>query len=135
MSAAVADACRRRLSIPGLSMNERSDVLAMLVSGQTEAGEYAGALETMRTAIAGSQKWGLAASLGHAASWASFAAYLAGCWSEVAGFIALVDEAWEESERDPGYVTLHWSYAVALQIALAREDRDATQRAAAALSS
>jgi class 3 adenylate cyclase len=133
MSAAVADACRRRLSIPGLSMNERSDVLAMLVSGQTESGEYAGALETMHTAIAVRRSGDPVAPLGHAASWASFAAYLAGCWPEVAGFTVVVDEAWEESNRDPGYVTLQWSYAVALQVALAREDQAASQHAAAAL--
>jgi hypothetical protein len=133
MHAAVADACRRRLGIPGLSRNERSDVLAMLVSGQTEAGDYTGALETMRTAIAARRSGDAAAPLGHAASWASFAAYLAGCWSEVSDFATVVDAAWEESERNPGYVTLQWSYAVALQVALAREDRTASQRAAAAL--
>jgi class 3 adenylate cyclase len=133
MYVAAAEACRRRLSIPGLSINERCDVLAMLVRGQTEAGDYTGALETMRTAIAGRRSGDPSAPLGHAASWASFAAYLAGCWPEVADFVSMVDEAWEESGRDPGYVTLQWSYAVALQVALAREDQTATQRAAEAL--
>jgi hypothetical protein len=133
MYAAAADACRRRLSIPSLSTNERSDVLAMLVSGQTEAGEYTGAVETMRAAIAGRKSGEPAASLGHAASWASFAAYLSGRWSEIAPFVSAMDEAWEESRHDSRYVTLHWGYAVALQVALARGDEVAAQRAAAAL--
>jgi hypothetical protein len=133
MYAAVAAACRRRLRIPGLSRSERSDVLATLVSGLTSAGDYTGAVETMRAAIAERRSGEPAGPLGHAASWACFAAYLSGCWSEIAAFVAVMDEAWEESRRDPRYVTLQWGYAVALQTAVAREDREAVDRATAAL--
>jgi hypothetical protein len=130
--AASAAATQRRLAAPALSAVERGDALAMLAEGQTESGDYAGALQTVRAAIAQRRSGEPATVLGYAAAVASLAAYLAGRWSEVADLAAVVDEAWEEWQGDPWYMYLPAGYFALLSTALAREDRTVPERTAAA---
>jgi class 3 adenylate cyclase len=125
-------ASRRRLAAPGLAATERGDALAMTVLTLTESGDYAGAIETARAAIAQRKIGEPATSFGHTATWAAFAACFAGNWAEISAFVAIVDEAWEEWQRDPGIRFLRRGYAAALHVALAQEDRVAADRASAA---
>jgi hypothetical protein len=130
--AASAAATRRRLAAPALSAVERGDALAMLAEGQTESGDYAGALLTVRAAIARRRPGEPATTVGYATAVASLAAYLAGRWSEVADLAAVVDEAWEEWQGDPGFIYLPAGYFALFCTALAREDGTVPERAAAA---
>ena len=130
---AAAAACRRRLSVTALSRFERTDALAMLVWGQTDTGDYVGTLETVRTAIAQRLPGEPATLLGHAAGWACVAACLSGRWLELAEFGAVVEEAWVEWQRAPGFIFLLEGYMPTLYMALAHEDSAATERIAAAL--
>ena len=128
-------ACRRRMSVSGLSPNERYDALAMLVWRQTEAGKFATALETMKSAIAGRKSSEPVGLLEHAASWASFAAYLSGCWSDFAKLASLVDASPATSSPDlVGQGVLPQGYYVsALQMAIAQENQPEAERLAATL--
>src|SRR5215472_5315919 len=54
---------------------------------------YAAAVETMRSAIKGRKSSEPVGLLEHAASWASFAAYLSGCWSEYAILVPMVENS------------------------------------------
>jgi class 3 adenylate cyclase len=125
-------ASRRRLDAPGLSAYEHSDALAMVVWGHVDRGDYDRALEVAWSAIARRKTGEPATNFGHAAAWASYAACLSGRWSKVAEFLAIVDEAWEQWQRQGGFVFVRPGYVAALHVAQAWQDRAALGRAAAA---
>jgi class 3 adenylate cyclase/tetratricopeptide (TPR) repeat protein len=124
---------RRRLTITGLSPFERSEARGPLVEALYELGDYAGSIEAARQAVAtlgpGLSPWLLSSAPAHGA----FAACLCGSWSEVSELASYVDEAWEADGRDEGSRILWPGFAVALHVALAREDRAAAESALAAL--
>jgi class 3 adenylate cyclase len=125
-------ASRRRLNAPGLSATERGDALAMIVWMLTESGDYTEAIESARVAIGRRKTGEPATTFGHPAAWAALAACFAGRWAEIAEFAAVVDEAWEQWQCDPGYRFLRRCWMAELHVAAAREDRAEIDRAGAA---
>jgi hypothetical protein len=125
-------ALRGLLDAPDLTSHERTTTLAHLTAQQADAGDYAGVLTTMRAAMARRTSVEPVSSLGVAALWACEAAYISGRWSELADFTAVIDEAWERAERNPAFSIIRVGHLFALFVGLAREDKAATERAAAA---
>ena len=68
-------------------------------------------------------------------AWAANAAYLCGRWGELDGLQQTLALIWDEVQQVPGlYDTgLWWGYMAILLVALAREDRIATDATAALL--
>jgi hypothetical protein len=124
----------RRLAHPGLSQLERGDAAAMAAQARSDAGAYAGSLRLARQML-------LLASgpdlppvfLGNLAMYGTLAAWLSGQWSELDSLVAAIMEAWEEVGRDARASGYYRGFFLALHVALAREDRAATDLALAPL--
>lgn len=123
--AAAADAARRRLGAPALPLIERADALGELVWNQCDAGDYGGAIATVRDAIARRRPGDPSLTLGQAPAWGSLAACYAGEWAALDECVALLDEAWGELRRDMSIRLLGWGYLAPLYVAMAREDKAA----------
>jgi hypothetical protein len=129
--AAMVAVAQRRLAAPALSVIERADALGGLIHGLRATGDFAGALAIAREAIARRRPGEPATLLSRVAGTACYAAYYSGNWSEIADFVAVLDEAVEQSRDWPGIGALFRGYADRFLVAVARDDRPAAERAAA----
>ncbi len=130
-------AAKRRLAAPALTLYERIDAQTMITWAQSDSGDYAGAITTVRELLAQRLPGELVAAYEAAVFSARQDAYWSGAWAEFASFDAVLEEAWEETGRhpeDPRSIRL-WQgdYIYTLLIALARGDSMAIERAAKAL--
>lgn len=123
-------AARRRLEATTLPVIERADALGELAWTQCDSGDYEGAIATVRAAIIQRQPGDPAIVFGQAPAWASLAACFSGHWAELTDYLAILDETWGELRRDVGIRLLGWGSLAPLYVALAREDKAATDRAA-----
>ncbi len=126
-------ASKRRLAVPALTLYERIDALSTVAWAQSNSGDYAGAIATVRGLIAQRRPGELATAFASLAFSARQDAYWSGAWSEFARFDAVLAEAWEETGRhpeDPRSIRL-WQgdYIYTLLIALARDNKAAVEHA------
>ncbi len=135
---------RRRLEAE-LPAAERGDALNTVARAYFNLGDYDACIATMRDALArvrpGESLMHLAFGASHApavmhlaygVSRAAVAAWYTGRWDELGAFTAVLGQAWEQSRHAPqwGLVT---GYLIALHMAVARQDSEAADAAAAVL--
>lgn len=124
----VVSAASRRIAAPAASALDRGDAVSMLVLGYFGSGEYDRSIEVMNQALADLRPeeprvaW-------HGVSFAALSACLMGRWDELERFYSVLAEAWEELQRDPGAGFMLQGFFSALHVALAREDRAASDAA------
>ncbi|PZS01541.1 MAG: hypothetical protein DLM70_11745 [Chloroflexi bacterium] len=130
----VIESFRRRLAVPALPADEGLDALIGLTWAYLDLGQYDRVIDVIREALSQVRPGGPTAHLAGAASSAVDAAYLGGRWSEIENLRALVEDARRAIRGDSPLLSGVRTYFVALQVALAREDRTAIGAAAAAVS-
>ncbi|HEX9035886.1 MAG TPA: adenylate/guanylate cyclase domain-containing protein [Ktedonobacterales bacterium] len=126
-------ASERRLAAPSLTLYERIDALNTVIWAQSNSGDYAGAIATVRGLLARRRTGELATAFVSAVFSARQCAFVSGEWDAFAYFDTVLQEAWEEADRrpdDPSSVRMWQGDTLyALLIALARDDRPAVERA------
>jgi len=122
-------AARRRLAAPDIPVVERADALGVVTWAHFSLGEYDRCLESAWEALATLRPGTSVAlvSLGmHYALWASC---ITGEWSTFDDLLAVVEETGREALDDSSRLILAGVYWPVLYVALAREDRVATDAA------
>ncbi|HEX9035615.1 MAG TPA: adenylate/guanylate cyclase domain-containing protein [Ktedonobacterales bacterium] len=126
-------AARRRLIAPRGHVSDWGDALTSLAWAQVARGAYAETLATVKTAVAGRRPGELIWPYSLAIEVASVAANLSGAWEEFGALLSWQEEAWSEFERAAGRVEFSGPYISAMEVAFAREDRNAADQAIATL--
>ena len=129
------EAQKRRLAWPQLPAWVPGDVQNMISFSYFMQGEYDACMATMHEALAQLRPGDPLHPLTGGVAWASIAAYLSGRWDELEGLQQTLTLIWDEVQQVPGLYDsgLWWGYLAILLVALAREDRVATDATAALL--
>jgi class 3 adenylate cyclase len=124
---------RRRVGLPGGSALDRGDAINMLVESLMWLGEYGEAMAVLRAAREAIRPGEPVATVSNGASSAALCACLSGEWDQLTVFGNIVWESWDEMERGTAPGFLLPGFAALYHVALAREDRAASDVAGAAL--
>jgi hypothetical protein len=127
----MVEATRRRLAAPELSAIERGDALVVLVRGYQHLGAYQRTVSRVLEELAGVRPGDPTAHLAHAAIRAAQAAWLSGSWSDMASFLAVIEDA---ALQQPHSRIWQLGYWPAFWLSAAREDPPAVNARAAALA-
>jgi hypothetical protein len=127
----VIAACERRLVAPELTPFERGDALHMMSDSYLNLGEYDRCIGIMREAVEHVRPGESAAPFGQGLSFAAFAAFVSGRWSEMPELLSALSGAVLQHEA----MALHFmpGHLGALHIAMARADRAGADAAEAVL--
>jgi tetratricopeptide (TPR) repeat protein len=127
-------ASQRRLAIPGLNINKRSDASTMIASTYFLLGDYDSCIATMQEALKGLRAGEPIEYLGNGISIAMWATYVTGRWFETDTFLKALGETWERLQQSPETaIVLNSGYYIALLIAKAREEKPAMDAASSVL--
>ncbi|HEY8322985.1 MAG TPA: adenylate/guanylate cyclase domain-containing protein [Ktedonobacterales bacterium] len=126
---------KRRLAWPQLPAWARGDVQSNIVKSYVEAGEYDASITTVQDVLSQVRPGDPLEPLAEGVAWAIFAADLCGRWDDVESLQHAMTRIWDEMQQTPGLYNLGlWGgYMHVLQVALAREDRIASDAVAAVL--
>jgi class 3 adenylate cyclase len=129
----VVEASSRRLSLPGGTALEYGDAGNVTTEGLAWLGEYPEAMAMMRGRRAALRPGEPVAMLGNGAAMAALSACLSGRWDDLPFFGDMLWQAWDELQREaaPGFLLA--GFFSLYHVALAREDRAASDAAGAAL--
>jgi class 3 adenylate cyclase len=128
-----AEIARRRLGLPGGSALDRGDAVNMLVDSLMWLGEYREAMAVLQASREAIRPGEPVSTVGNGAASAALCACLSGEWDQLTVFGNIVWESWDEMERSvaPGFLIP--GFTALYHVALAREDRAASDVAGAAL--
>lgn len=128
------EAAQRRLAVPSLPLLERGAALGELLEADFAAGRYDQCITVMREALAqvlpGESLLGCAGGLDAALS----AAYMHGRWKDFDDLTAVADEVRRQQPEDRDAEFVDAAYWFGLSVAVARDDRAATEAIASALT-
>jgi tetratricopeptide (TPR) repeat protein len=126
-------AANRRLSAPMANQLERGDAVNMLVWSLVNSGEYDRSIDVMERTLAELRPGEPRITFSNGVAFAALAACFAGRWDDLRRLVGALQEAWEELRRDAGAGFLLAGFFSALHVAIARQDRAATDMASAVI--
>jgi class 3 adenylate cyclase len=130
----VVEIAQQRVPVTGGSLLDRSDAANMVIEGQTQLGRFGDAIETARASRAAVRSGEPVSTISNGVASAAVAACLSGHWDDLAYFSDILWEAWDELQRESGPGFLLPGFFALYHVALAREDRAATDAAHAAIA-
>lgn len=129
----MVEAMSRRIEAPAPNSMERGDAVNMLSWTYTGMGAFDASIDLMERTLAERRAGDLLAPIANGVAYALQSACLAGRWDAVDRLLPVIFEAWDELEHDVGVGYLLSAFFSGLHVALARQDRPASDAATAAL--
>ncbi len=124
----------RRLATPDLTSRERGDAVGVLIMSYYVQGDYSGCVAAFREQLARRQVGEPNTYLAQGISLTCSAAFDVGQWDDLETFIPMLANIWEQVQFDHvASFLLTDGYLAALRLAVAREDRAASDAAYAAI--